>query len=156
MLSSAADRRMLAAMSEPHAVSRMLTQRRELGRLTPRRFTQTARWRFNADRRGSYLRRIGGPPDERQALIIAQMVSAEWQALVCEHNAAKAAEADAEAATKALRLAAEFRRQLMLLDRDLAATMRKPRERARAKPGVPQLDLEQHMAKLRGRREGVA
>lgn len=134
--------------AEPHVASRMLTQRRELGRLNPRRFTQTARWRFNADRRGSYLRRVGGQPDERQALIIAQMIGAEWQALVCEHNAANA---DARTATEALRLAAEYRRQLMLLDRDLALTTRKPPSPAKPKPGVPQIDLEGHLGKLRGR-----
>jgi hypothetical protein len=110
-------------MSEPLVASRMLTGRRELGRLTPRRYTQTARWRFNADRRGSYLRRIGGPPDERQALIVDQMINAEWRALVCEN---KATNAEAGAAMRQEQLATEWRRQLLLLDRDLAATMRKP------------------------------
>ena len=117
----------------------MLTQRHELGRLTPRRFSQTARWRFNQDRRGGYLRRIGGPPDERQALIISQMIGAEWQALVCEHNAANA---DVRAATEALRLAAEFRRQLLLLDRDLAQTARKPPQPPLQQPKT----LAQHLA----------
>jgi hypothetical protein len=67
------------------------------------------------------------------------MIGAEWQALVCEHNATNA---DARAAIEALRLAAEFRRQLLLLDRDLAQTTRKPPQQPPQQPKT----LAQHLA----------
>jgi hypothetical protein len=66
---------------------------------------------------------VGGEPDDRQARIIDQMVHAEWQAVKIE------AEADATTSEKArygrLKLAAEYRRQLLLLDRDLAVATRR-------------------------------
>jgi hypothetical protein len=143
----------IPAMTAPHSLARprTLTPRNPLGRYIPKAVSEPARWRFTRDRREGYLRRIGGAPDERQALIITQMIDAEWQAWVCER---KAAEANARVATEALRLAAEFRRQLMLLDRDLARTTTSPAA-MKAKTGVPQLSLDEHLAMLRQRQEGA-
>jgi hypothetical protein len=67
------------------------------------------------------------------------MINAEWQALKLE-AAVEAVETGKEQYA-ALHLAAEFRRQLLLLDRDLAQTTRKP-------PQQPQQlkTLAQHLA----------
>jgi hypothetical protein len=62
------------------------------------------------------------------------MIEAEWSALVCER---KAAESQGKVATDAFRLAAEVRRQLMLLDRELASTMRyKPAPASSSPPSL--------------------
>jgi hypothetical protein len=57
-------------------------------------------------------------------MLIDSMVNAEWQALLLER---KAAEATTDwVATHSLRLGAEFRRILLLLDRDFDRTTPKP------------------------------
>src|SRR5215470_5283338 len=106
------------------------TLRRQLGRLTPRRFNSRQSWhRFSRDRRAGLIESVGGKPDVRQAHLIDQMVKTEWQALKLE--------AEAETANTGkerygrLRLATDYRRQLLLLDRDLAKTIPK---RASAAP----------------------
>jgi hypothetical protein len=142
---------MLAAMTERRGNSRILTQRREIGRSTPRAFTRTCWWRFASDRRGGYIRRVGGQPDERQGLIIAQMIEAEWNKLRCEHEARSAT---GKAAYELMKLAAEWSRQLLLLDRALASATPRPVP-AKARPGPPQLSLEDHLEIL-AQREGAA
>jgi hypothetical protein len=139
---------------EVTARPRRRTYHRQLGRYEPLRFGPRSWYRFRDDRTAISCRRVRGQPDERQAGIIEAMFNAEWQALRLEAEAEAAETAKERYST--LHLAVEFRRQQLLLDRDLAATMRKPPSPAKAKPGVPQLDLEAHMARLRERREGAA
>jgi hypothetical protein len=103
-------------MTQPLATSRKMTATRELGRLVPRAFTRTCWWRFAQDRRRGYIRRLGAPPDERQALLISQMVEAEWNKLKTEHEAGTAVGKDR---FELMRMSAEWSRQLMLLNRDL-------------------------------------
>jgi hypothetical protein len=143
-------------MSEPHAGARILTHRRQLGRLTPRRFTRPAWYRFSRDRRAGYIRRIGSDPDERQALLIEQMVQAEWSALVCDRRVAEAEARVAEAkgaraktnaakdGLEAMRRAAEFRRMLILLDRDLNRATPRPAPT----PAAPPKTLAEHLAAI--------
>src|SRR6516164_11579003 len=116
------------ASSGTLASARTHTHRDPLGRYTPVSFSPNARWKFVRSRRASYVRRIGGDPDEREALIISQMIEAEWSALQAE---AEARQLTGKLRLASLRIAAEHRRQLLLLDRDLAATTR---ARAAAKP----------------------
>jgi hypothetical protein len=122
-------------MVEPRETSQILTHRREVGRSTPRRFSRHAWWRFRQDRRAGYIRRIGCEPSERQALLIDQMVVAEWQALELE---AKARGDTGRDQLESLRLATECRRRLLLLDRDLASTTRAKTPQGRPNPVGPQ------------------
>jgi hypothetical protein len=135
---------MLAPMTEAHETSRIRTNASELGRITPRRFSAPAKWRFRQDRRTAYLRRCGGEPSERQAMIIDQMLTSEWTALQLE---AKAKNETGKAALDMLRVAAEYRRQLLLLDKELAGTTRR-QPAARPRPGPGQITLEEHIALL--------
>jgi hypothetical protein len=105
----------------------------------PKVTTPTTRWRHSRTRRDEYLRRIDSEPDDRQALIISSMIDAEWNAYVCE---IKAHEADPATAAKMLRLAAEWRRQLLLLDRDLDLTCRRSLEPSSERPKT----LAEHLA----------
>jgi hypothetical protein len=101
-----------------------LTMRRQLGRSTPRRYDSQQSWhRFSRDRRGALIERVGGKPDIRQAHLIDQMSHVEWQALKLEAEA-EAAKTGKEQYDR-LRLAADFRRQLLLLDRELALTTKR-------------------------------
>jgi hypothetical protein len=100
------------------------TVRRQLGRSTPRRYNSQQSWRrFSRDRRGALIDRVGGKPNIRQAHLIDQMVTAEWRALQLE------AEADAAKTGRErygrLRIAADYRKQLLLLDRELDRTIPK-------------------------------
>src|SRR5215831_8383103 len=89
--------------------------RNPLGRYMPQSFNIRARWKFAQARRAEYLRRVGGDPDDRQVLIISSMIEAEWSALQSE---AQAKEEIGRLRLASLRIAAEHRRQIILLDRD--------------------------------------
>jgi hypothetical protein len=103
------------SLARPRSVS----YRNVLGRYVPKRFSAPSRWRFVRDRQAGYLRRIGGGvPTEHQALIIQQLIEAEWSKLRCEHEAKNVA---GKAVYELLRLAAEWSRQVLLLDRALVA-----------------------------------
>ena len=95
------------------------TKAAALGRLTPRSVSDDARLRFEKERRNGYLRRIGGgPPDERQSFLIDQMMLSEWRAFELEERAKRSR--SSRAAASMWRQAAEYRRQLLLADRELA------------------------------------
>jgi hypothetical protein len=111
-------------MTEEHAKTRRNSRRSAIGRMVPRSFSEPCRWRFDRDRRAGYVRRCGGALTDAQALIVDQMIRAEWLALRTERDAAEAAEPRDRA--ELLRLAAEHRRQLLLLNRDLEKTIRLP------------------------------
>jgi hypothetical protein len=113
-------------MTEQAGILRRSSRRQEIGRLMPRAFTKTCFWRFGQDRRRGYIRRLGAPPDERQALLITQMVEAEWNKLRLEHEAKSAT---GKAGLERMRLSAEWSRQLLLLDRDLARATPRPSHR---------------------------
>jgi hypothetical protein len=91
------------------------------------------------------VRRVGGEPDERQALLIAQMVAVEWSALEAE---ATARTLSGRPQIDALKLGAEFRRQLLLLDRDLAWATRAREAAASAVPAISTSakSLAEHLA----------
>jgi hypothetical protein len=71
-------------MTQPRESSRIITQGRSLGRSTPRVFTQTAWWRFAADRRRRYVSRIPGKPNDAQAALVQSLIRLEWSALRAE------------------------------------------------------------------------
>jgi hypothetical protein len=96
---------------------------RQLGRSTPHTFDKHAKSRFGKQRRASYLRRVGGEPDDRQAFLIDAMLHAEWTALQLE---AKAQNEEGKTAFLLLQQAAEYRRQLLLADRELARATKRP------------------------------
>jgi hypothetical protein len=101
---------------------RKVTYRQQVGLYTPFRFETRSWYRFVQDRTANLLRRIGGSPDERQSGLIEQAIRCEWQALKLEAEA-ETADSDHSRHTK-LRIAASYRRALLLADRDLAWTMR--------------------------------
>jgi|SRR6516165_6232993 hypothetical protein len=101
-----------------------VTKWRQLGRLTPRRYDSQQSWhRFARDRRGTLIERVGGKPDIHQAHLIDQMCHVEWQALKLESEAETAKTAKDHYGR--LRLAADYRRQLLLLDRELVAASKR-------------------------------
>jgi hypothetical protein len=51
---------------------------RVVDRYLPRSISADARWRFLRDRSHRYRDRIGGAPNDRQALLIQQLAGAEW------------------------------------------------------------------------------
>jgi len=120
-------------------ISRRSTYHRQLGRMQPVRFSPHSRWRFQADRAAILLRRVGGQPDERQAHLIDQMIHAEWQALMLGHEAKTAASEQLK--YRRIDLAQEARRQLLLLDRELAATTRQARAAPPPKTARPLSDI---------------
>jgi hypothetical protein len=130
-------------MAEQAKITRTRSsQLREIGRLQPRTFREEGWWRFSRDRRRGYVRRLGGPPDERQGLLISQLVTAEWNKLKCEHEARGVS---GKAAYDLMKLAAEWSRQLLLLDRDLARTMPPPAPQ----PAAPSPSLAEVLAERR-------
>lgn len=115
------------------------TWHRQTGRYTPHRFGRQSWHRFLDDRTKILVRRVGGHPDERQGALIEAMINAEWQALKLEAEA-EAAGAPAKERYNALHLAAEFRRQLLLLDRDLTSTTRyKPAPAPSSPPSLTEI-----------------
>jgi hypothetical protein len=146
---------MLARMTDSSALARTrskVSYRNPLGRLRPVSFSDKSLSRFRDDRIGEYRERIGGEGDERQRLIIEQMISAEWQKLRCENEAQRATGKDAY---DLMRLAAEWSRQLILLDRNLASATPRPSQSKASKPGPSQITLEQHLEMI-AQRDGAA
>jgi hypothetical protein len=138
-------------MSEARTTSQVPTHRRELGRSNPRSFSQHSWWRFRQHRRGILIRRIGGEPDERQAGLIEAMVTAEWHALRLEAQARGEA---GKAVLETLRLAAEYRRQLLLADRDLAAATRQAQAAAQPAPQPSRTGYQGYLAQRDERHPG--
>jgi len=91
--------------------------------MVPRSFSAPCRWRFDRDRRAAYVKRCGGSLSEAQALIVDQLIAAEWMALKTERDAAAVQGRDR---IDLMRLAAEHRRQVLLLNRDIERTIRPP------------------------------
>jgi hypothetical protein len=139
------------SLARPRSVS----HRNVLGRYVPKRFSAPSRWRFVRDRQAGYVRRVGGGvPTEHQALIIQQMIDAEWSALICDRRAAEADRRAAEAtsaraktsaakdARDALSQAVNFRRLLLLLDRDLARATPRPAPPTERSPSLAEVLAE--------------
>jgi hypothetical protein len=119
-------------MSERDATQRISTHRRETGRLTPRRFSRPAWYRFSRERRRRYLDQIALPPTDAQAARIETMVRLEWAAL----------KAEAEGSLQGDREAREHRR---LYDRLLGDHQRSVAARAE-KPPQRQTGYRTHVA----------
>jgi hypothetical protein len=99
---------------------RKTTYRQQSGRYTPQRFGRQSWYRFLENRTAISNSEVHGEPTERQSRLIEHMINAEWQALKLEAEA-ETAKTGREQYGR-LRLAADFRRQLLLLDRELART----------------------------------
>jgi hypothetical protein len=100
-------------MTQAGAIERISTQRRETGRLMPRRFSKPAWYRFSRDRRRRYLARLPGQPSERDAARIDAMVRLEWQALKAEAEGTLQADREAREHRRLLdRLVSDFERSL--------------------------------------------
>jgi hypothetical protein len=142
-------------MTEPNGTAQIQTRRREIGRPMPRRFSQTAWWRFSRDRRRELLARLSGPPTHQQVSLIASIAQLEWNAL---RNEAEALTLTGREARDAAREGREHRRLLanLLSDFERSLTPKAPPKPAKTRLAPPQLTLEEHMAKLRERREGTA
>jgi hypothetical protein len=128
-------------MTEPHAAARVMTQRREMGRMMPRGFTRTCWWRFSQDRRRRYLALLPGPPSDVQAARIDSLVRLEWSAL----------KAEAEGGLTGLREAREHRRLYEKLLADFEKSLAKPPQPAERPPS-----LAGHLGRVAARREGSA
>jgi hypothetical protein len=72
-------------------------------------------------------------------------IGAEWSMLEAERTARALS---GRAKIEALRLAAEYRRQWLLANRDLDRTIPKPPPAGKPKPGPAQLTLERHLELL--------
>ena len=129
--------------------SRSVNFRDPLARYTPRNTSYQSARRFYRERLTEYFRRVGGSPNEHEAQLIDQMINEEWQALRLEGEAGETE--DEKKRYGRLRQALDYRRLLMLHDRELTtATNRKlPMSVRRNKPGPPQLSLEEHLALVR-------
>jgi hypothetical protein len=135
------------AMSQQVATVRRITRKGLLGRMAPRTFSRQGRHRFDRDRRASLVARCGGKVTERQALIIDQMVAAEWGALLAERDAARAP--DPKDRAVAGKVATEARRLLLLLDRDLDRATPAPA------PPAPVDPMERFRAAVAARQGGT-
>ena len=116
-----------------------ITHGRQLGRHMPRTFTRKSWWLFLSRRRTALVGTVGGQPDERQGRLIETLIRVEWAALESEETARTL---KGKAKIDALRLAAEYRRQMLLLDRDLARTLPKPAPQSaspKEPPALPDL-----------------
>jgi hypothetical protein len=83
------------------------------------------RWRFTRNRRDELIQRIGGgPPNARQALAIDMMIKNEWAEHVADHDAAIAP--DAKTRVRALQVAENARKQVLLWNRELTAATPPP------------------------------
>jgi hypothetical protein len=135
---------------------RKFTYRQQSGRYTPQRFGQQSWYRFLENRAAIYVDEVGGEPSQRQSRLIEQMVNAEWQALKLERQAENIE--DARDLLRFVDAAAEWRRQLLLLDRELAATMRRAAASTatpgKGRPGPNQATLDEQLALLRRREPG--
>jgi hypothetical protein len=141
-------------MAEPYAAARIRTRRAEMGRPRPRRFSQTAWWRFARNRRRQYLAQLAGPPTAEQASIVDSLCALEWSAL---RNESEALALRGREAREAAREAREHRRLLAKLVGDFERSLvPKPVKPALTRPGPPQITLEDHMAMLRARQAGSA
>jgi hypothetical protein len=135
------------------ATVQISTKRREMGMVTPRRFSKRAWHRFSREKRRAYLAQIGEPPTNAQASRIETMVRLEWSALRAEH----------EGTLQADREAREHRRLLDRLLADHERSVASTRAAAlgkgvKTRPGPPQLNIDQfdqHLARLRQRQEGA-
>jgi hypothetical protein len=122
-----------------------ISARNLTGRYMPARISPHSRWRFQRDRRAALLRRIGGKPDERQALAISMLIDAEWALTVAQHDAEAAP--DARTRIEAMRLAADARKQVLLWDRALVSAT--PTPQAPQAPD-PMTRLAEHFAQRHG------
>jgi len=127
--------------------SRPGTARNPLGRYKPTNSSAKTRWRFVRERRTEYLRRVGGVADDRERLLITQMIEAEWSALLSE---AEARQLEGKLRLASLRIAAEHRRQLLLLDRDLVVAIRERERREERAAGhqVAPASLAEHLGRV--------
>jgi hypothetical protein len=129
---------------ESKTVDRFPTVKAQLRRVMPRTFNEQSWHYFERDRRRSLIARCGGWAGEGEAYLIDQIINAEYQALKLE-AAAEAAEREKDRYGR-LRLATEYRRQLLLHERDLiAATKRK----MAALPSAKVTTLNEHLARRR-------
>jgi hypothetical protein len=114
----------MLARSRTTAHDHKTSRRNPLGRYAPKRINEHSRWRFLRKHRAESIRRIGGPPDERQALAIDMLAKSEWTLFVAEHDAAAAPSARARG--EALRVANDARKQVLLWNRELTAATSRP------------------------------
>jgi hypothetical protein len=72
----------IPVMSEQREIAPRMTHQRVMGRAMPRRFSQTASWRFARARRRLYLDQLSGSPTTEQASRIyhSHVRLSEWQA----------------------------------------------------------------------------
>ena len=127
------------SLAHDHGTSR----RNPLGRYTPKRINDHSRWRFFRARREELVQRIGGSPNERQALAIEMLVKSQWVLFVAERDAAVAP--DARLRGEALRITNDARKQVLLWHRELTAATPPP-----ALPPAP--SFEQVLAGIAARR----
>jgi hypothetical protein len=135
-------------MSEARVLvpARIISYRNPLGRYRPTKVTPVTRWKFGRRRREEYLRRIGGEPDHRQAELIARLIDAEWRIIELEDRARQAT--DRGAIEHCERLVAEYNRQMVLLDRDLAAATKAAAAMSAPVPADPVEEFRAHLAEL--------
>lgn len=138
----------VTAMTQYAARRRHSTNIRESGRYLPRQFNSVTRERFLRSRRRRYLDRISITPTDAQTATIHSLATLEWGALSAEH----------ENTLQSLREAREHRRLLLKVLADFERSLAPPAAsvKAKAKPGPPQIGIEEHMARLRERRESAS
>jgi hypothetical protein len=91
-----------------------------LARYVPTRVNEHTKWRFTRERRDELIQRIGGgPPNARQGLAIDMLVRSEWGEHVASFDAATAP--DAQTRVRALQVAENARKQVLLWNRELTA-----------------------------------
>jgi hypothetical protein len=118
-----------------------ISARNQTGRYMPARISPHSRWRFIRDRRTSLLRRIGGgPPDERQALVVDMLIGAEWSLIVSQHDAE--ATTDPRTRIEFERIAADSRRQILLWDRALVSATPQPSATTPSPPTLADIAAE--------------
>ena len=117
-------------MTQTHATEQIRTRTRELGGALPRRFSQTAWWRFSRKRRREYLAELAAPLSAEQAARIESLVRLEWNAL---RNESEALTLQGREAREAAREAREHRRLLAKLLGDHQRSLI-PKPAPRAKP----------------------
>jgi hypothetical protein len=93
------------------------------------------------DRRKALIRRCGGQLTERQALAVDMVVAAEWAVTVAEHEAEAAN--DPRDRITAMRVAGDARKQVLLWNRELNASLAPA---APVEPTDPVQALHRHLA----------
>jgi hypothetical protein len=122
--------------------------------LVPRSFSDKSWRNFRLENERKYLAMVPGEPTVRQRTVIEALIVLEFNAYKRSKEARQLSGREArEAAREARQDWSEFHKRLADFERSLAP---KAPPASKAKPGPPQLTLEQHLAMLQERREGAA